>query len=525
MNEEPFLNKSTVVASPTAVGSEDTFTPCLTRNKGGAALDQSPIEDLKGNSVRGGVVALVAQGLKFALRTGAMMVLARLLTPEDFGLQGMVLAMTGFFNLFKDAGLSAVTVQRKHVSGDQLSALFWTNAVVGLLLALALVALSPAIALFFRDERLTWIAVVSATSFLFNGLCVQHLALLQRQMKFVAMATIEVMSLVISSAIGVMMAWLGYRYWSLVGMTVALPLVSAVGAWIAIPWVPGAPKRGIGLRSMLSFGGTLTCNSLVVYLAYNTEKILLGHFWGTTALGLYGRAYQLVSLPSDQLTGAVSVVAFPSLSRLQHDPERLERAFLKGYSLILSLTIPTTVCCAIFADEIVHVMLGPQWKEVVPIFRLLSPTILAFALVNPLAWFLIASGRIRRSLNMAFLIAPCVIVGVLLGVKFGPTGVALAFSSMMTLLIVPLIAWACAGTTMSGRVVWAAVARPLAAGLLAAMAGLGIRIVILGSVPSLFLLVLGAGIVFSVHFLVLMFGLGQKHVYLDLFKQLTRSKS
>ena len=125
---------------------------------------------------------------------------------------------------------------------------------------------------------------------------------------------------------------------------------------------------------------------------------------------------------------------------------------------------------------------------------------------------------------MAFLIAPCVIGGVLLGVKFGPTGVALAFSSMMTLLIVPLIAWASAGTTMSGRAIWSAVAAPLAAGLIATLAGIGIRMVMLGSVPSLLLLVLGTGVVFGVHFLTLMFGLGQKHVYFDLFKQFTRSR-
>src|SRR5206468_1436409 len=108
--------------------------------------------------------------------------------------------------------------------------------------------------------------------------------------------------------------------------------------------------------------------------------------------------------------------------------------------------------------------------------------------------------------NMAFLIAPCVIVAVLLGVKFGPIGVALAFSSMMTLLIVPLIAWASAGTTMSGPAIWAAVASPLAAGLVAAVTGFGIRIVMLGSVPSLLLLVLGTGLVFGTHFLALMFG-------------------
>lgn len=475
--------------------------------------------------MRGGLVALVSQGLKFALRTGSMMAMARLLTPEDFGLQGMVLAFIGFLGLFRDAGLSAVTVQREHVSDDQISALFWINAGVGLVLAVALIVLSPAIALFYKEERLTWIAVVSASAFLFNGLSVQHLALLQRRMKFVATAIIEMASIAVGGAVGVIMAWLGYRYWSLVGMTIALSMVSAVGAWIAIPWIPGAPKRGIGLRSMLSFGGILTCNSLVVYVAYNTEKALLGHFWGPVSLGLYGRAYQLMSLPSEQLTSAVSAVAFPSLSRLQHDPERLQRAFLKGYSLILSLTIPTTVCCAIFAEEIVRVMLGPKWMEVVPIFRLLSPTILSFALINPLCWFLITSGRIRRSLNMAFLIAPCVIVGALLGLNFGPTGVALAFSTMMTLLIVPLIAWTRAGTTMKGSAIWAAVKSPLAAGLIAAVAGFGIRMVMWKSVPSLLLLVVGAALVFVMYFLVLMFGMGQKPIYVDLFKQLTRSRS
>lgn len=481
-----------------------------------------PADDPKGRSVRGGVIAVASQGVRFVVRTASMMAMARLLTPEDFGLQGMVVAMTGFLALFRDAGLSAVTVQRETVSHDQISTLFWINVVVGAFLTVVVVVASPAIAAFYHDPRLTLMTTVSAVAFLINGLSVQHYALLQRQMRFVALGVIEVSSLVVSSTVGAVMAVLGYRYWSLVGMTVVLPIVTLVGCWVALPWRPGLPKRRSGMRSMLSMGGILTVNSLVVYLAYNTEKVLLGRFWGAEALGLYGRAYQLISLPADILISAIATVAFPALSRLQHDSERLQKAFLRGYSIVLALTIPTTVSCAIFADQIVRIMLGPKWGETVPIFRLMTPTIVAFALINPLAWFLISSGRVRRSMYIAFLIAPVVIAGALLGIRFGPKGVALAFSVMMVLLVVPVIAWARSGTTMTGSDLWRAIRSPLLAGVIAAVAGYAFRTTAGSVLPVLLHVCIGAALVYVVHFLILLYPLRQRHIYADLLSHLIR---
>ena len=114
---------------------------------------------------------------------------------------------------------------------------------------------------------------------------------------------------------------------------------------------------------MLRFGGTITLNGLVVYVAYNLEKVLLGRFWGADALGIYGRAYQLINIPTDNLNSAIGGVAFSALSRLQNDPVRLKSYFLKGYSLVISLTIPITIFCALFADDIVLVVLGPKWTD------------------------------------------------------------------------------------------------------------------------------------------------------------------
>src|SRR5262249_46728801 len=156
---------------------------------------------------------------------------------------------------------------------------------------------------------------------------------------------------------------------------------------------------------MLRFGGTVTLNGLIVYIAYNVEKVLLGRFWGPDALGIYGRAYQLINIPTDGLNSAVGGVAFSALSRLQDDPVRLKNYFLKGYSLVNSMTLPATMFCALFADDIILVVLGAKWTEAVNIFRLLAPTILVFGIINPLGWLLLSIGLQWRSLTIALVIA------------------------------------------------------------------------------------------------------------------------
>src|SRR5262245_18734517 len=182
------------------------------------AFAQPVVADLKRKSVVGGVAAVSAQGAKFVVQTATTMVLARLLSPEDFGLQGMVVALTGFLGLFRDAGLGSATIQKDEITHTQTSTLFWINAAIGVVLATLCVALAPLVVSFYHEPRLYWVVVVSGLAFLFNGLAAQHSALLQRGMRFVTQAKIDVLSLAVSAAVGVGMALLGCRYWSLVGM-------------------------------------------------------------------------------------------------------------------------------------------------------------------------------------------------------------------------------------------------------------------------------------------------------------------
>jgi O-antigen/teichoic acid export membrane protein len=484
------------------------------------------MQDLKEKTIRGGLVRLCATGAGFLLRLLSLMVLARLLSPKDFGLLGMVTAFTGVLGLFRDFGLSSAAVQRTTVTEQQMSTLFWINVLLGALLGLVALAMAPVIAAFYREPQLFAVAAVLASGFLFNALGIQHSALLQRQMRFTALATISTISAIVSIAIAIGGAKAGYGYWALTAMSVSSPLVASIGAWLATRWVPGMPRRRVGIRSMLQFGGILTLNGLVAYVAYNAEKVMIGRFWGADAIGIYGRGYQLVNFPTDNLNSAVGEVAFSALSRLQNDPIRFRSYFLKGFSLVLGLTLPITVACALFADDVVFCLLGPKWKDTAAIVRLLAPTIAIFAIINPLGWFVYALGLVARCLKIALVFAPFMITGYIIGLPYGPDGVAFAYSAIMTLWLFPLILWCIHGTVISFRDILLAVSRPLASGVLAGVVAFGVRLLLSDELLSpLPRLLLESSVLFTAYFGVLLFAAGQRSLYLDLIRGLKRSSS
>ena len=467
---------SEVPAAPDASGENvSVIEKPLTYTGGESLLGRPSADQLKGHSVRGGAITLIAQATKLLVQTGTMVVLARLLSPEDYGLQGMVVALTGVFALFADIGLGAATVQREAITHEELSAICWINIAVGAAITVLIVVLAPALVTFYHEPRVYWIAIVSAPAFLFTGAAAQHRALLQRTMRYATLAKIELTSLLFSFVVGVGMALYGLGYWSLVGMAICAPIVVSLGSWLSIPWRPSLPNGDVQIRSMLRFGWTVTFNNLVVYVAYNTEKVLLGRSWGTEALGVYGRAYQLLNLPMQQLYTAMYTVAFPALSQIQQDTGRLCRAFLRGYSILLALILPVILAFAINANEVVRLVLGPKWSSAAMLLRLLTPAILVFALINPFGWLLIATGRTVRSLNIALAIAPVVIIGIVTGLPHGPSGVAVGYSVAMLTLLLPLIVWSIYETGISLADYWSAVRKPFVAGALAAIASVLVK--------------------------------------------------
>jgi len=480
--------------------------------------------EFKDKSVRGGAAAVAGQAFGIFLQIGTTVVLARLLSPADYGLQSMVITLTGFLSLFKDAGLNSAAIQKEDLTQEQLSSLFWINLALGALLTLLVACSGPFLVTFYKEPRLRWITFASAWVFVFNSLVVQHRALLDRAMRFSTSAKIDALSAGASAVVAITLAALGFGYWSLIIQTLSIPIVSGIAVCVAMPWRPGRPALAPGIRSMMRFGGTVTLNGFVVYLAYNMEKILLGRYWGAAQLGTYGRAYQLANLPVQQLIQTVHSVAFPVLSRMQNDAQRLRAAFLKSLSLVTSFTIPVVIGSAVFADEAVFVVLGPKWDGVASVLRLLSPTILVFALVNPFSWFLRATGRVGRSLKTAFLLCPVVILGIVAGLRRGPPGVAMGYSTAMLLLLAPLVAWAIYGTGITAGAYWDAVKRPLGAGAIAGTAGWLLKWRLESLLPPVPVLAVGLIVSFALYACILLFLKNTREMYTDLVRQIIRRK-
>lgn len=481
------------------------------------------MKDLKERAVRGGFARICAQGGTFVVRIGSLAVLARLLEPRDFGLVGMVTAVIGVLGIFRDFGLSTASVQRSTVTEEQMSTLFWINLLVGTVLAVLGVAAAPVVVTFYHEPRLFGVMVVLATGFVFNAAGVQHSSLLQRQMRFTTLAMIDMVALVVSTVVAIGMAFRGLGYWSLCALTVIPPVISTISVWLFARWIPGMPHRQIGIRSIVRFGGTVTLNSLVIYVAYNLEKVLLGRYWGAESIGIYGRAYTLISTPTDSINSAVGGVAFSALARVQDDPPRFRTYFLKGYSLVLALTVPATFFCALFGNDIILVVLGAKWKDAAPILRLLAPTILAFAMINPLGWLLIALGLVGRSLKIALVIAPLVIAGYLLGLHYGPKGVALGYSAAMMLWLVPHILWCIRGTPITFRDILTVVARPLASSIVGAALAFGAQLLVGHLLPPLFRFMLEIVVLYGAYLVTLLYVMGEKAFYRDLIRTLRAS--
>lgn len=483
------------------------------------------MQDLKERTIRAGFVKAWSQAGMFLLRIGTLMILARLLEPKDFGLVAMVTVVTGVFQLFQDAGLSLATVQRPTITNDQVSTLFWVNVLVGAILALLSLVLAPVLVSFYHEPRLFWVTVLSAAGFIINAAGVQHGALLQRQMRFTALAVIEILSFSAGGVVGVVMALAGLGYWALLGYSIAPTLVSTICLWLATRWVPGRARRGVGAWSMIGFGGQVTLNSVVGYFSSNLDKMLLGRKWGSEALGIYGRAFQLINIPRENLNSAVGLVALAALSRLQDDRDRFRSYFLKGYSLVLALVLPVTIASALYADEIVLVVLGPAWKDAAVLLRLLAPTVLVFGLINPLRWLLFALGMVGRGLRIALVLAAISAASFFIGLPYGARGLAFAYSAAMLLWAVPHMIWSVRGTMISLGDLFLVSSKPFFAALAGGAVAFGVTITLGRHLPALGRLILGGGLLASIYAGVLLFVMKQKEFYWDLVRNMVRRPS
>jgi PST family polysaccharide transporter len=426
-------------------------------------------ENLRGHALRGGSVSFIGQIIKFILQLISISVFARLLTPTDFGLIAMVAAVTNLVLVFKDLGLSMATVQQERITHEQVSNLFWINASFGFIILIIMASISPVIAWFYDEQKLTLITIVLSIGILISGFSVQHQALLRRQMKYLPLTIVEVLSVLLGLLGAIGSALLGWGYWSLVTQQLIVALTNLIGVWVCAKWIPGKPTRGIQTKNMLNFGKNMTINGLINYLVKNLDNVFIGRVLGASALGYYSRAYSLLLAPLSQISTPVSAVANPTLSRLQNDPIRFRNYYFKAITFIAYATIPLVTFMAVLSKEIVEIIMGAQWIQTAKIFQFLSVAAICQPISNAIGWILISLGRADRLVKWGLISSPLIIISFLIGLHWGAEGVAICYSIISAVLIFPQIAFATHKTTIKPKQILSILFFPIVIALLIAV--------------------------------------------------------
>jgi PST family polysaccharide transporter len=415
-------------------------------------------------------VTILVQGMKFVLALGSTAILARILTPADFGLIAMVMAIIGFIAIFKDLGLSMATIQRADVSHAQVSTLFWINVAVSVLIMFFIAAIAPLLSWYYNEPRVVEITLVLAGTIIFSGLIVQHQALLRRQMRFGLIATIEISTMFLAFVCGIIWALSGLGYWSLVVIPIVREVTMMLGVWMFCRWRPGRPVPRSGVKAMVSFGAHLTGFNLLNYFARNLDKILIGRYWGATPLGLYNKAYQMLLLPIQQINNPITSVAVPTLSRLQNEPERYRAYYQRGVFLTVSIGMPVVAFLFVAADKAILTLLGGQWLDSVAIFRALGPAAFVGTMNMVTAWVYLSMGDTKRMLRWGVFGSTAVALAMIGGLRWGPIGVALAFSGTVIILLPFAVQYCFRTSTLRLRDLGIALWRPATASILAGAA-------------------------------------------------------
>lgn len=419
-------------------------------------------------TVRGGAATLLSQGCGFVLLFGLQVVLARLLTPEDFGLVAVVTSVITFFSLFGDLGLPTATVQRREITHEQVSLLFWLNTAWGVALALLTAAAALPLARLYGEPRLAPVVAALAAGFVFVGVGSQHRALLRRRLRFTSLALIDLLALGAGAAVAVMSARLGYRYWAVVHMRLTTAACATLGLLLASRWRPGRPRRATQVRPLLAFGSLLTGFDVMAYVTRNADNLLIAWYADARSLGFYYKAYQMLLAPAQQVVTPLGAVIIPALSRLQAEPLRYGAYYHRGLLLSAATGMPLVTFLFVGADWVVPLLLGDQWGPSVPLFHALAVA----AFIGPVeagsGWLVVSLGRAGRQFKLTLLTTAVTLVGFFVGVRWGAFGVALIFSLCRAAFLVPKLMYASEGSPVRWTGILRTAARPAVASLVAA---------------------------------------------------------
>jgi len=435
---------------------------------------------LRRAAVRGAGATIFASGASFFVQIGATMILARLLTPADFGVVTMVTTFSLLFCSFGLNGFTEAILQRDEITKSLVSNLFWINLVCSLLLTATFIAIGPLLARFYHDALVTRVATGMSLTILIGSLGWIHLALLSRAMQFRTVSAINISARLVSVICSIVLAALGAGYWALVAGQVAVSVVTGIGAWWMCRWVPQPLSRSEGTWSALKFALNVYSHYAFNYITRNSDNLLVGWRFNAQALGFYKRAYDLFVLPESQLISPVSAVVVTTLSRFNRDRKQYQRYFLSGISVLAFVGMGIGIDITLVGKDVIRFLMGPGWEEAGRIFSLFGPGIGVMLLYSTHGWIHLSSGHPDRWFRWGLLESICTIGLFVAALPWGPSGIALAWTVSYFVLFVPAIWYAGTPINLPVSAILHAVWKIFAA---STAAGLGTALLLTGFLP------------------------------------------
>ena len=480
------------------------------------------LSDLKRKTVQSGAISFASQTIVSTIQILSIIILARLLVPDDFGAITMVLSITALAQIFRDLGLSAATIQRKELSHVQSSGLFWLNVLIGGALTLIVALLAPLIAWFYAIPVLTGLTQLLSLTFVIGSLGAQPLALLQREMRFGRKAAADVSGAICNLLIAVVFAILGYGPWAIAFGLLAGTSTTSLCAIIFARFRPMWKIDWASLQGLLTFGIHVTGFEIVNYVHRNFDNILIGRIWGAEILGFYSRAYQLLMFPINTLRNPIQIVAFPAMSKLRDNPATF-RAYYRRISGVLAfISMPLAVFSGLNANLIIELVLGRQWLASAPIFAALAITSFIQPVASLRGLVLLSTEQTKRYWQWGVINAVVVSLSFVIGVQWGAVGIALAYAIANYSLLYPSMYWIFENTPLHVSDFFLAIYRACFASLLAGLSVsfLAVRISLWPIIWQIFSLGLLFSIIYLLIFLLIRGGRAEIQQYILLIRQL-----
>lgn len=393
---------------------------------------------LKNKVLTGVKWVALANILQQILSLISIFILARLLSPDDFGTYAIVVVFTGFLTIFSDMGTSSALIHIEKPSSSLLSSVFYFNLFIGFLLAALLVLFSASIADFFENTQIKDILRIISLNFIIVSFGVVQRALLHKKMDFKYLSLIQTFTMIISVAVAITAAMYGMGVYSLIYPVLVSSVLSTGMIWLYASWRPKWHFSFKEIKKIWKYTSNLSVFSVIDYFAKEADNFLIGKYLSTSALGIYSLAYKIMLYPLQNISRTLMKVLFPAFSTLQNDNKRFRKSYLRVIFFISLVSFPLMSGLMATADVFVNVLFGDKWQGLAILLIILAPSGMMRSIFTTVGTILMAKGHTDIQLRLGTVNAILTVIGFIIGLAWGVNGVAFSYLIVNLIMLYPI---------------------------------------------------------------------------------------